>query len=277
MPTYKEYIDFCQQVCNTGVPLYTAQKASESANNLKGQFIIIKHDVEDKPEKALELSKIEHRFGIAATYYVHSFFLNNPKKLAIIKEIASLGHEIGYHYDVLDSNNGDRARATEEFKESLASFSEKDIAVKTLCPHGNPLKKRVGYSSNKDFFLDADIRKLFSGLVDVYITFPDMVESDYVYVSDAGYGYSYRDAKSTRTDATEELLPLESEDDIFKMIQDGQSMIISTHSHRYFRFGFITSLRKSLFRMAKFVSKLLYKTKLGKYLISKAYFIAKKI
>jgi len=125
--------------------------------------------------------------------------------------------------------------------------------------------------------LDNEIRKLFNNIVDVYITFPDMLDKDYLYVTDAKYAYFYRDAKTTKTDATEKLLPLDGKDDIIKMIQDGQSMIISTHSHRYFRFGYITLVRISLYKIAKFVAKALYKMRWGKYIINKFYFIAKKI
>ena len=208
---------------------------------------------------------------------MHSFFLRNPKSVDILKEIASLGHEVGYHYDVLDNNDGDKNNAIQEFREALSRFSDNGFTIKTVCPHGNPLKKRVGYSSNKDFFLDVEIQKSFKDIVDVYITFPDMFDKDYWYITDAGYAYSYRDAKSTKTDATEEFFPLNDKDEIIKMIQDGQSMIISTHSHRYFCFGYIILIRISLYKTAKFVAKMLYKVRWGKYLIDKFYFIAKKI
>lgn len=277
MPTYKEYIEFCQQICHAGVSLYTAEKACNNIGDLNKPFVIMKHDVEDKPGKALKISKIEHSLGIKATYYVHAFFLKNPKSVRIIKEIAGLGHEIGYHFDVLDNNDGDKVNAIKEFREALLQFADKGFEIKTVCPHGNPLKKRVGYSSNKDFFLDIEIQKMFSDLVDVYITFPDMVDKDYCYITDAGYSYSYRDAKSTKTDATEELLPLNNKDEIIKMIQEGKSMIISTHSHRYVRFGFMTWIRISLYKTAKLLAKTLYKVRWGKYLIDKFYFIAKKI
>ncbi|MFA5250987.1 MAG: hypothetical protein WC454_00155 [Phycisphaerae bacterium] len=277
MPTYKEYIKFCQQICITGVPLYTVEKACENINNLSKQFIIIKHDVEDKPEKALKISKIEHGFGITSTYYVHSFFLRDPKSVAILKEIISLGHEIGYHYDVLDSNDGNKNSAIREFEKVLSDFADNGLPIRTVCPHGNPLKKRVGYSSNKDFFLDPQIRRLFDNIVDVYITFPDLVDSDYLYITDAKYSYSYREAKTTRTDATEKLSPLDGMIDIIKMVQNGKSMIISTHTHRYFSFGCVALTRIYLYRTAKCIAKTLYKMRWGKYIIDKFYFIAKKI
>jgi hypothetical protein len=259
------------------VPLYTVEKACKNISDLNKPFIIIKHDVEDKPEKALKISKIEHSFGITSTYYVHSFFLRNPKNVSILREIISLGHEVGYHYDVLDNNNGDKNNATQEFREALSCFADNGFTIKTVCPHGNPLKKRVGYSSNKDFFLDTEIRKLFNNIVDVYITFPDILDKDYLYITDAQYAYFYRDAKTTKTDATEKLFPLKGKDEIIKLIQDGQSMIISTHPHRYFCFGYTALIRISLYKTAKLAAKMLYKVRWGKYIINKFYFIAKKI
>ncbi len=277
MPTYRQYIDFCQEICNAGVPFYTVEEACSNIGSLRKPFVIIKHDVEDKPEKALRIGTIEHRFVIKATYYAHSFFLRKPKHAAILKELVSLGHEIGYHYDVLDSNDGNKSKAIQEFREALACFADDGFAIKTVCPHGNPLKKRVGYSSNKDFFLDSEIRKLFNDVVDVYITFPDMVDEDYLYITDASYAHLYRDAKSTRTDATERWSALNGTDEIIQMVRDGHSMIISTHSHRYFRFGFMALIRTSLYKLAKFTATMLYKVKWGKYLIDKFYFLAKKI
>ena len=219
MPTYKEYIDFCQQICDAGTPLYTVKQACKNLDDLKKPFVIIKHDVEDKLEKALKVSKIENSLGITATYYVHSFFLRSLKNVAILKEIVSLGHEVGYHYDVLDNNDGDKKKAVSEFGDALSCFSDNGLAISTVCPHGNPLKKRVGYSSNKDFFLDIEIRKQFAHIVDVYLTFPDMLDPDYLYITDAQYSYFYRDAKTTKTDETEELIPLNGKDEIVEMIK----------------------------------------------------------
>jgi hypothetical protein len=197
--------------------------------------------------------------------------------VVILKKIASFGHEIGYHYDVLDNNDGDKDKALSEFRKALSDFADNGFVIKTVCPHGNPLKKRVGYSSNKDFFLDTKIRELFNDIEDIYITFPDLVPSNYLYITDAKYSYFYRDAKNTRTDATEELLPLDNIDEVVSMIKDGHSMVISTHSHRYFTFGFIALFRKYLYRLAKLTAALLYKSRWGKYIIDKFYFVAKRI
>lgn len=277
MPTYKEYAKLCQQIGDTGASVYTVQKACAEIEKLNSPFVIVKHDVEADISKALKLSEIEHQAGISATYYVHSFFMEDPKAIPILQKMARMGHEIGYHYDVLDHNNGDKAKAIVEFKAALSRFADYGFEIKSICPHGNPLKKRVGYSSNKDFFLDPSIRNQFDDIVDVYITFPEMAAIDYLYITDAGYAYYYRDAKTTKTDATEVLLPLGREADILRMIQEGHSMVLSTHSHRYVRYAFVGAARKWLYKVAKFMAKACYRTKWGRNLIDKFYFFAKQI
>ena len=63
------------------------------------RVIILRHDVDRKPENALRMAKLENELEVKATYY----FRTIPKtfKPEIIKQIADKGHEIGYHYENL--------------------------------------------------------------------------------------------------------------------------------------------------------------------------------
>jgi len=45
-----------------------------------------------------------------------------------------LGHEIGYHYEVLSKANGDYETAVELFEQELSEF-RKITDVKTICMH----------------------------------------------------------------------------------------------------------------------------------------------
>ena len=65
----------------------------------KRDLIILRHDVDRLPENSLETAKIEHDLGINGTYY----FRIGPESYDenIIKQIAGLGHEVGYHYEKL--------------------------------------------------------------------------------------------------------------------------------------------------------------------------------
>ncbi|MBS7007122.1 hypothetical protein [Anaerostipes sp.] len=65
--------------------------------------VILRHDIDMDIEKALEISTLEYSLGISSTYYVllSSDFYNvfSKKNELLLKQISSLGHDIGLHFD----------------------------------------------------------------------------------------------------------------------------------------------------------------------------------
>lgn len=109
------------------------------------KVVLLRHDTEYKYNNALKLARIQHKYGVKATY----FFRIIPKSFdkAIVKEIANLGHEIGYHYDDLVYCKGDYEKAIKRFESNLQILRE--IApVKTICMEGSPLSS----FDNKDLW-----------------------------------------------------------------------------------------------------------------------------
>ena len=100
--------------------------------------VILRHDVDRKPANSLRVARMQHALGIRGTYY----FRVVPESLdiAILQQIASLGHEIGYHYEDLTLCGGDCARAMEHFERSLAMF-RRYYPVTTICMHGSPTSR----------------------------------------------------------------------------------------------------------------------------------------
>ncbi len=84
------------------------------------------------------MAEVESDYGIRATYYFRTG--KNVYVPDIIDTIASYHHEIGYHYETLDTAKGDMDLAIHLFSEELAMFREK-YDVKTVCMHGNPLSR----------------------------------------------------------------------------------------------------------------------------------------
>ena len=120
---------------HTSTPLSAAQP----------KLVILRHDVEQRYESALRFAKIQNQLGIKGTY----FFRILPKcfKPEIVKQIAELGHEIGYHYDDLAQCKGDYEKAIIRFEKNLNTLRE--IApVETICMDGSPLSK----FDNKDLW-----------------------------------------------------------------------------------------------------------------------------
>ncbi len=73
--------------------------------------------------------------GIKGTYYFRIVRESFDEK--IISAIASLGHEIGYHYETMDSCNGNYEKAWDEFRRNLETF-RRLVPVKTISMHGSP-------------------------------------------------------------------------------------------------------------------------------------------
>jgi hypothetical protein len=65
------------------------------------RLVILRHDVDLKPQNSLATAKIEHGLGIKGSYYFR--MVPESFNVDIIKEIVSLGHEIGYHYETMDT------------------------------------------------------------------------------------------------------------------------------------------------------------------------------
>lgn len=100
--------------------------------------IIMRHDVDRKPQNSLRMAKLENELGIKATYYFR--IITKTFKPEIIKKIAKLGHEIGYHYECLAETNGNYEKAIADFEKNLAKLRE-IYPVKNIAMHGRPTSK----------------------------------------------------------------------------------------------------------------------------------------
>jgi len=133
---------------------YIQKKYSIQNSNLS--FVILRHDVDRLPQNALRMAQLEAQMNIKSTYFFR--VINKTFKPNIIKKIAELGHEIGYHYENLSTvskqiknkkyktNHNNKyinklfEYALEDFKMKLKEL-RKFYPVKTISMHGSPLSK----------------------------------------------------------------------------------------------------------------------------------------
>ena len=101
-------------------------------------IVIMRHDVDSKPLRSLKMAELETSLGISSTYYFR--YVKSTFKPSIIRKIFDLGHQIGYHYEVLSKSKGNHTKAIQMFSEQLDKFRQ--IApVDTICMHGSPMYK----------------------------------------------------------------------------------------------------------------------------------------
>lgn len=114
--------------------------------------VVLRHDVDLLPQNSLTFAKIQASYGIKGTYYFRA--VPESWDVEIIKSIAGLGHEIGYHYECLTTCNGDLNLGIEDFKKNLENLREL-APVTTICMHGSPMSK----FDSKDLWKSYDYRK----------------------------------------------------------------------------------------------------------------------
>ena len=148
---------------------YHFQPFSEFLQNPAKKAIILRHDVDKLPQNSLRFAQIQYEYGIKGSYYFRA--VPESWDEDVIKEIVSLGHEIGYHYENLTTCNGNINEAIEDFKTNLKKL-HRLASVTTICMHGSPrskydskdLWKKCNY---KDFgivgepYFDIDFSKVF--------------------------------------------------------------------------------------------------------------------
>ena len=154
---------------------YSFQTYFEFVQDTKEKAIIMRHDVDRLSANALQMARLEHEMGIGSTYYFR--VVSQSWDESIIREIADLGHEIGYHYEDLSMCKGDMERAIMNFKSNLARM-RKLVPVSTICMHGSPLSS----IDNLDLWKRYDYKDL-SIIAEPYI---DIDYTQVFYVTDTG-------------------------------------------------------------------------------------------
>lgn len=118
---------------------FTLVKYKELLNALQGYGeVMLRHDVDLKPQNSLATARSEKELGWKASYYFRA--VPESWDESIILEIASLGHEIGYHYESLTTCNGDVEAAYKDFCHNLDKL-RKLVPVSSICMHGSPKSK----------------------------------------------------------------------------------------------------------------------------------------
>lgn len=274
---YKKWDAFCKALSESKIK---SIRVADCFDVKDEPFLVLKHDVETDVNRAYELAKIEMRYGHLGTFYVQAYLLDQPENIRMLKEIQAMGHEVSYHYDVLDSCKGDLEKAISEFRTNVAKFREHGFEVKTLCQHGNPIVERVGYHSNRDFFRSEKVQALFGEMCDVMVDLKDKAQIDYDYYSDAGrkFKFIFDPITNDISPSDEKNISYDNLSVLHEVLVSAQkNAIISTHPHRWTNSAAVYVIKAGLFKLIKAVAKLLLKIPFMKKFMSRYYYLAKKV
>ena len=250
LTTYKKLL---QELLANGYSFQTLQDFIQEPEN---KTVILRHDVDRKPGNALIIAAIEKEAGIKASYYFR--IVKQSYDEDIIRQIAEMGHEIGYHYENLseinclaqrrkgakkDKRTGNRIEGRENRKKELFELAIEDFGrnlekmrklypVKTICMHGSPLSKW----DNRDLWKRYDYRD-FGIIAEPYF---DVDFDEVFYLTDTGRAWNNENVSIRDKVASQFKYKINSSADIMNLIQSENApdkIMMNVHPHRWFDFG----------------------------------------
>ena len=273
--TYNRWEEFCKRLAVKGVKSIPTREILTSTAN----YVVLKHDVETNVPKAYRLAAIEHKYGHKGSYYVQAYLMHDEKNILMLREMQEMGHEISYHYDVMDSNKGDLDKAIKEFADNKQIFEKNGFGISTVCQHGNPVVERVGYTSNRDFFRSERVRALYPNITDVMVNLKSDVPTDFVYYSDAGRVFKmiYDPLTNDIVNSDDKNIAYQNLNELIEALDFSKGIIISTHPHRWCSSAAGYLLKTYLFKTVRAVAKMVMYVPGVKKIMSRYYYLAKKI
>ena len=170
--TIKKYKEFLNSLKDKG---YQFQTFKEFLVTPVSKSIVLRHDVDLLPHNSLKFAQIQKDLGIKGTYYFRA--VPESWNVSVIREISSLGHEIGYHYENLTKCKGDLKMGIQDFNYNLEAL-RKLVPVSTICMHGSPMSK---YDS-KDLWKEYNYRN-YNIIGEPYF---DINFNNVLYITDTG-------------------------------------------------------------------------------------------
>ena len=112
--------------------------------------IILRHDIDFSPAKALEIARLEYEIGVFSTFFVmlksKIYSMQDNNNIEIIKSIIALGHDIGLHFDHSKYKNDKHSLNT--FCKNECVDLENIIGKKVdIISFHRPVKKFIGMKS----------------------------------------------------------------------------------------------------------------------------------
>lgn len=270
---YQVWDQFCSDLKEKGFISIPAKEVTADTD----RFLVLKHDIECSVSKAFHLAEIERKYGHRGTFYVHAYLLDEPKNVELLRKMQAMGHEISYHYDVMDSNHGDLEGAIHEFENNRLRFEALGFPVITVCQHGNPVVERVGYTSNRDFFRSQQVQELYPKIADIMVDYKMKFQTEYSYFSDAGRKFKliFDPINNDVVNTDDKNIPYE---DLNALLSELPSKaIISTHPHRWTNSAAVYLLKEKTFQCIKVAAKLAMNVPGVKKIMSRYYYLAKRI
>jgi hypothetical protein len=236
--TFKSYKQLLQALQSQGYAFTTladyikndSQSPNRKSEIVNRKLILLRHDVEARYQNAQQFAVIQHQMGIRGSYYFRLY--KKPRNTRIIRSIADLGHEIGYHYDDLSFCKGNADQAIFRFEQHL-DFLRTLAPVETITMEGAPLSSH----DNRTLWETYDY-KAYGIIAEPYF---DLDFNNFFYLTDTGrrwdgWRVSLRDKVPQQDEWIKQGLVYHSTNDIIKAANEGKlpdQIMMTFHPQRW--------------------------------------------
>lgn len=251
--TIHVYRQLLQTLQSAGYEFFTFAAWCEGKAAGVEKYIILRHDIDKYPRYAYRIARIESAMKIKSTFYwLTRKPVFNPD---VIRKIASMGHEIGYHYRDWVDARGEAERALELFQMNMAKMQAL-TDIKTIAMDGCPWSRY----NNRDLWERYDYRSF--GIIgepyfDIFGAGDKEPVPDVFYLTDTGRmwngdRFSIRDKVKVNR-----LLDYRTTDELIEATKADElphKIMITTHPQRWsghyteWLFEYITQKTKNLIK-----------------------------
>jgi len=142
--TLAAFDEFCRHIAR--MPVFTV--ADYLARPTPSPpFAILRLDVDYREAHSVHMAYLARRHNLYGSFYFRH--RRGTFNLDAMHEIAAMGHEVGYHFETLDTCKGDFEAAERLFLDHLKWLRAAGLTIRTVAAHGSP-PTAATYHSNLD-------------------------------------------------------------------------------------------------------------------------------
>ena len=220
--THTAYRKLINLLRNNGYTFYRFKDYAEGGH-LDDPHVILRHDVDRLPGRALKMASLEADLGAVGTYFFRAKSVSF--NIEIISRILELGHEVGYHYEELADIKGNLHLAWQLFRKNIKKFDGFG-GVRTIAMHGRPFSKW----NSMDLWDTYD----YGELGPIMDAVQDIPWDKYAYFSDTGRDWSGRNSKRDKPCMKAENIGIACTMDMIRLVLSRRErLILSAHPERW--------------------------------------------
>lgn len=222
------YVDFLTKANARGFSFVRFQDFLPGDPALPRRYIALRHDIDFAPSYSLEMAELEHAAGVTSTFFVlvdGQFY--SPLQSEVIRQIRqihSLGHEIGLHFAVSSAVDADIGKEVAFRLEVLSTVV--GVTVRSFSQHDPVNAGFVAVTLPPEHHACVDARQVIH-------------DYDLLYVSDSAMmwrGYTFETALDENRNLCLLAHPhswLHPQNDYVAMIRELESREVQTVTDRY--------------------------------------------